>query len=249
MYKALPRDIYDFPFEPQAPYLILAGDIGYPFHKNYFQFLSQLSPLFEHIFLTTGNHEYYQTHFDVIQHPAKSVSEHMSAIDARIREVVAQFPNVTFLQNEGIDLSGTNLTFFGGTLWSDIDPAEEADIVDCISDYRWIPGFTPSKSRELCHATQDALAVALAAAPTRDFVVMTHHLPSYTLVADQYKTMKPAINSAFATELSLAQRPQIKAWVAGHTHTPMEVGKFHVNPFGYPREARQSGTFNRTFEV
>jgi hypothetical protein len=80
--------------------------------------------------------------------------------------------------------------------------------------------------------------------------VISHHLPSYTLVADHYKNLDPPINSAFASEIPEAESPQIKAWVAGHTHTPMKLGKFHVNPFGYPTEAKkQSATFNKTFMV
>lgn len=253
MYNVLPKDIYTFPFTPQASYLILGGDIGYPFHRNYYQFLSQLSPLFEHIFIIAGNHEYYQTKYDLVKATATAEApgkSWMAAVDTRIREVVASFDNMTFLQNETYDIPDTNLTVFGGTFWSDILPEEQENVRRSLADYRYIPEFTPQKSRELFQTSCRTLQAAMVTKPERDFVVISHHLPSYTLVAEQYKSMEPPINSAFASEIVEAQSPQIKAWVAGHTHTPMELGKFHVNPFGYPTEAkRHSATFNKTFTV
>ena len=42
----------------KKPYLILAGDIGYPFQNNYKNFLLHMSYIFNKVFLIAGNHEY-----------------------------------------------------------------------------------------------------------------------------------------------------------------------------------------------
>ncbi len=249
MYKFIP-DVFSAPFflEVKAPYLLLAGDIGYPFHKNYFEFLQQLTPYYKHIFLTTGNHEYYQSKFERVG-PQQKSNEWMTAVDNRVREISQSFSNVTFLQNTSVLIPETNLRIFGGTFWSDIKPEEEHHILRSLNDYRHIPSFTPAKSRALFQESQEALAKELEIYPAQDFLVMSHHLPSYDLVAPQYRNLYPPINSAFASDIPLANNPRILAWVAGHTHSPMELGKFHVNPFGYPRENMRYATLNKSFQV
>ena len=51
--KNFPRNI-----KAEKPFLILAGDIGYPFQKSYVDFLQSLSYQFDKVFIITGNHEY-----------------------------------------------------------------------------------------------------------------------------------------------------------------------------------------------
>ncbi len=248
MYADLPRDIFStFRIEVLASNLILGGDIGYPFHKNYFDFLTRITPYYTNIFLIAGNHEYYQSKFEKLQN--FDPQTWMETVNKRIHEICTQFPNVHFLDNDTFDMPDTNLTILGGTFWSDIKEEEEKYVVNCISDYRCIPSFSPSKSRALHQTACQALQSALDNRPDRKFVVISHHLPSYELVAEQYRQIKPPMNSAFASDIPLADNPRIVGWVAGHTHTPMELGKFHVNPFGYPREAKQGGTFHKTFTL
>jgi len=44
---------------PVCPTLILAGDIGNPFHQGYKLFIQEMNNKFEKVFLVSGNHEYY----------------------------------------------------------------------------------------------------------------------------------------------------------------------------------------------
>lgn len=49
-----------FKIPPKAPYLILAGDIGYFKHKDrYLAFLRRQCECFVRVFLIPGNHEFY----------------------------------------------------------------------------------------------------------------------------------------------------------------------------------------------
>ena len=52
----------DLMLNPTKPNLILAGDIGYPSHPTYRQFLRDCQKMYENIYLITGNHEYYDSY-------------------------------------------------------------------------------------------------------------------------------------------------------------------------------------------
>ena len=94
----------------------------------------------------------------------------------------------------------------------------------------------------------DFLKTSLENPENKDCVVITHHLPSYSLIAPKYKTQGQSpydINQWFYCNLdSLIQEhnSKIKCWFYGHTHTP---GKKNIgdtimacNPIGYPGENR-----------
>ena len=51
--KGFKRIIY-----PSKPYLVLAGDIGYPDDITYKNFLFEMSFLFDKVFVISGNHEF-----------------------------------------------------------------------------------------------------------------------------------------------------------------------------------------------
>ena len=227
-YKSADRAKFNEEIKPMAPYLILAGDIGDPFSKEYEEFLTMLSPMYTYIFLISGNHEYYNKDID------------METIQTKIKNI--PIPNIIYLNNELFHIPETDITVFGGTFWTNVTPLVQTFIMD----YRMIKGFTIEKSRQLHLQARQALREALAAFQDKKFVVVSHHLPSYTLINSKYRGNP--LNCAYATDVEEAANPIIKAWVAGHTHTPIQQGKFYVNPIGYPRE-NVDKDFNRTFHV
>jgi predicted phosphohydrolase len=239
--KHTPNKIYDFNIEVKAPYLLLAGDIGNPFTHIYERLLQLLSLKFKHIILVAGNHEYYQTK---LTDTTLSGNEWIEYVNQKIRSITKEFPNITFLQNEVYHIPDTNLSIFGGTFWTNVKAGEEDTIPYSISDYRLIPGFTVELSRELHSKACMALDRTLSEYPTREFIVMSHHLPTYDLIHPKYQYTK--INSAFATDIPCRTNHRILAWVAGHTHTPIQIEKYYVNPIGYPGENKNS-SFNLWF--
>ena len=94
----------------KAPYLLLAGDIGYPESRIFQDFIKQCSKKFDKVFYTAGNHEYYNS--------KKSIDE----IDAIIMDVTSQYSNVHYLQNSYYDLE--DLRIVGSTLWSDVKESD-----------------------------------------------------------------------------------------------------------------------------
>lgn len=220
---------------PSAPYLIIAGDIGDPFSNLYKEFLSYLSLLFEHIFIVAGNHEYYGQH-------------DMFEVQEEIKNFTVSLGNVTFLENDIFHIPNTNISIYGATFWSDIQKNEEDDIKYYITDYRCIPNFSIENSKQLYVASCDNLNNALDTFTIRNFVIISHHLPLYSLLDPKYLGAKPSLSSAFASNIVASYNPRILAWVAGHTHKSCEYGKFHVNPIGY-KDENLKYDYNKTFEI
>lgn len=208
--------------------LLLAGDIGKPSRPSYTAFLQSLSPLYEKVFITTGNHEYYNM-------PYTSLSD----IDNQCREICRTMPhnNVIFLQNDVYEIQD-NLSIFGGTFWTDIPASKEYTIMNCINDYKLIPNMTPSLSSLLHEKSVSLLNYNINNNDNMKWIVMSHHMPSTNLIDPKYKKHNTDMNYAFASDISIAHDPRILAWIYGHTHSSNEQGKFYCNPIGYPGENR-----------
>lgn len=251
-YTSNPGKIKRLNIRPEAKYLILAGDIGNPSTQTYTDFIALMSTMYEYVILVSGNHEYYAH-----KHACKLLDgysdqlkgkEWINAVDARIRHVCSGFKNVLFLQNEVFAIPDTNIVVYGGTAWTNIKASEEQDIIRTVADYKCIPGFTPDICRQLHQAFVEELQRVLKESSYvhKSFVIVSHHLPSYTLIHPKYR--QTDINSAFASDIIEANDEIICAWFAGHTHTAITKGKYYVNPIGYPGENIQND-FNKTAMV
>ena len=219
------NDISHIKIIPEAPNLILAGDIGKPGTQIYKDFIEFVATKFERVFLITGNHEYY----------GKS---NMDEIEDYIRNVICtSYQNVIFLQNECYMIPNTNLALFGGTMWSHIPYQYFYDVIRFMNDYKRIPHLSISKSNELHKKFVATLELLLKTLDDdTKLIVVSHHMPSYDLIDEKYKNNYMNINCAFATNVDIARNPKIIAWIYGHTHTASQVDKFYCNPYGYPGE-------------
>lgn len=208
--------------ERHAPNLILAGDIGNPAHPAYFRFLSAAATRFDRVFLIAGNHEFY----------GSSLAE----TEEEIRTLARFLPNVAFLHNERYSCASLPVHIFGGTMWSHITAEEEAEVARILSDGARIRGFGTQTSRNEHAAFVDLLAAEMDACggDGKPFLVISHHLPLTRLVHPRYADSP--INSAFASDVALAEDPRVAAWFYGHTHTPRHGPRFFCNPLGYPGE-------------
>lgn len=203
--------------------LILAGDVGNPTKPIYRFLLTTISPLFEHIFLVAGNHEYYQRE-------GKSMEE----VETQIEVVTASFPNVHFLNRRSMIIHRTR--FLGCTLWTHSDP----DLYHRISDYYQIPGMTVERCNALHQRDRDWLTEQLEMEDPSQYdktVVITHHLPSFKLVGEKFE--QHPLNTFFANHLdSLVSK--VDLWCCGHTHVAMQIQidtcRCYINPVGYVGE-------------
>lgn len=234
-------DIYKFNIEANAPFLILAGDIGWPDTNIYIEFLKYVSTMFEYVFLISGNHEYFE-------HNNKNYNDFskIQEIDLCIRSVVHNLKNVIYLQNDIFIIPETDLIIYGGTFWTNIKEEEEEYIITTTSDFKHIPNITPDKVRKLHSLAVNELTYYLNKYENKKFIVISHHLPQYSLINSIYLNEKN--NSTYATDIKIADNERIINWICGHTHYKTKIGKFLVNPIGYPNQ-NQNVNFNEYFEV
>ena len=202
---------------------ILAGDIGNPYHENYDIFMNFISKIFKKTFYIAGNHEYYNK--------TKTIQE----TNEFMKEYFQQFNNISFL-NDTYEIY-ENYCFIGTTLWSKItNPGYE------INDVYNIPNFDYIEYNRLNRLSIDFLQDALQ--KNENCIVITHHVPSYSLIDIKYKTLQMIpYNQWFYCNMDdfiEKNKSKIKYWVYGHTHTPSNIIKneisFLCNPIGYPNE-------------
>lgn len=215
--------------------LVLAGDIGDPSTEVYKVFISEMSKCYDKVFIVTGNHEYYQ-------HDAA-----MDEVNKLVTLTAESLPNVHFLNQKAVVFN--RVRFVGCTLWTKSD----FRLSKYMNDYNCIPSMTPSLCEELHNSDvawlskelnsiscDEVITNTMDIKSPRAFdktVVITHHLPSYKLIANKYKG--DPMNSFFATNLEeLVEKADI--WCCGHSHTAKQVkiGKCrcYLNPVGYSKE-------------
>lgn len=224
------------PYKLEDRVLFLCGDIGYPFTPNYYKFLGFCSNNFKYVLVTTGNHEYYNEN--------RSVTD----IDHKISKITSSFKNVMFLNKSYCVLEEFKIIVVGTTLWSSLPPY---GIDKAINDFKYLTleeyySLHEEHLEKLISNIEEIASIKKTEEYNNyDLIVMTHHLPSYSLIAPKYKGNP--INYFFATnldylfeKLNLDSKTFIKYWFCGHTHTRM-TNKIHgteiiVNPNGYPDE-------------
>lgn len=196
-----------------AEILILAGDIGLPHSRIYKKFISRMSKIFQYVIVVTGNHEYY--------------GNTVEKIDATLDNW--QSDNVYFLQQSSIAING--IRFMGCTLWAE----GESDIK--IGDFKGIKGMNYKKYSELHSEHVTWLESELKRYEKQPKVVITHHLPSSSLIDPKFKDF-PKKKFYYSNLDYLVE--QANVWICGHSHKMMQkrIGGCYcgINPIGYPNE-------------
>jgi len=227
--------------KPVAPYLVLAGDIGVPDLKGYSVFLQWCSENWNAVFLVAGNHEYYN-----FRCPEKTT---MSQKNQKLVEICKQFPNVHFLDRSSVYLPDENLRILGCTLWTDIPDSVEDKAAIHMNETRqvldWQGGpLYPWTISRLHHVEKQWLLQEIERCEINleKCLVVTHHLPSYSLIHEKYAGS--SLNCCFASHSEDLFRPPVVGWICGHTHTGMKRTlrgiPCVINPVGYPGEVVES---------
>lgn len=224
---------------PVAPVLVLAGDIGRPDKPIYHEFLQYCSDNWSKVFLVAGNHEFYNDRaFKYWKY-----SQPMCVADriALISQITDGFPNIHFMNRTKIDWEG--LTFLGTTLWSD-PRGSEMELSTGMNDYRMINpekiSLRPLNCNDVLQWWRRDYAwldeeISAAVLPT---VVITHHVPSFSVIAPVFTGHR--LTRGFASSCDDLIRYPVKVWISGHTHQAVRkfIGSTEmiVNPAGYPGE-------------
>jgi predicted phosphohydrolase len=203
---------------PKAPYLILAGDIGYPFEIHYNNFLQDVTDKFEKVFVILGNHEYWGNSF--------------ANISAKMSEYCQKYKNLVWLESTVYDFENSNLSIFGTTLWTNIS---NPDLIrEHVYDYKHIPSFTPETCTNLHKCARLAFLKQLQERPDRKWIAICHHVPHTSLIDKKYEGNP--LNEAYASDVDEFRSDNVLAVVYGHTHVQRVTEKYYCNPYGYPGE-------------
>lgn len=213
--------------------IVLAGDI----HTG-ISGVEWAAEQFPHIpvVYVAGNHEYYGKTLESLNHNLKAAA--------------ANTNNVVFLDGDETEINGVR--FVGCTLWTDFalyGKVDEASMQakQLINDFnhinmRLINGnlwrFEPHHWIELNKKHANFLMQKLLDEKDekKKTVVVTHHLPSESSVAERFKNN--FMNPAFASNYNvIIEDSEVDLWLHGHTHDSCDyvMGKTRVvcNPGGY----------------
>lgn len=241
---------------PKAPYLLLAGDIGYPEQPNFYHFLKNVSKKFETVFFVPGNHEYYQNYkIDIgLGEQIKTVNE----LDTLMKQICYSLPNVVYLNNDTYKLD--DLIIIGSTLWSDVSGNDYL-----INDYNQV--YMRETPKQLENVTLSYIKnlygiskyyiqseIKKCKETNTSALVLTHHLPSTQLIIPEYRTRYPKYISHFASNLEYLLDPEyVKAWCCGHSHAHVEEVingvNCYMNCIGYPSEKYRGSSLDFTFSL
>ena len=227
-----------FNFDNFSEILCLCGDIGYPEHSIYEEFLKFCSSKFKYVFLISGNHEYYSRNNN---------KKTIQSTNLMIEEICNKFTNIYFLNNKSKYLEEYDLNVIGTTLWTEMpEDILEKDTKKFYNDFNMI-----YYNYENCIYKLNEDFMNLLNAESIEFIeeslkekkgktlLLTHHLPTYKLISEKYKNYE--CNYFFANDLDeIIQNNVIDLWLCGHSHTPNKINinktTIAMNPIGYPGE-------------
>lgn len=222
---------------------LLAGDLGE--HNDGAPDARILTLLPEDkVLWVPGNHEYYFGEYNTVN---------------------ADINHPGFLFNERRDFPGFSV--WGSTFWTNfMDSQVHADTAQrYMNDYRYIKYddrlLTPGDTAAFHAEARRSLRKAWEERPEGQFIVMTHHSPSFQSTPKQYR--KPAymeeamLNAAYSSAMEdwlRANKIYPDIWIHGHIHEPvnyeidLDGHKMQVlsSPYGYPGEMTKYT--NRSFE-
>lgn len=253
----------EFSITQQAPYLILAGDIGRLIDRALFsKFLSQQCKLFKLVLLVLGNHEFFGTsHEDGIKEAQ------------RLEREPEMGGKLKVLHRQRVDMEEEQLVVLGCALWSFIPPTHRLIVESKVNDFKKISSWNVDSHNSAHNQDLIWLRGQIAAVrfeekhqnlQRRKILVVSHHAPAIKK-SSAPKHRQNAWTCAFATDLlceeakeeDRALLQEVGYWVFGHTHytTKFMEGQVKVvsNQRGYifpnekaPRKEAEKG-YTRKF--
>ena len=204
--------------------LVLAGDIHVE-GKRLREVLLHFCGKYPLVLFVAGNHEYYNK--DIVE------------VNERWNTHHALPENVHVLVNKTVILDGVR--FIGTTMWTDFNNEDWFAVQAAkkgMNDFYLIENdgrmFTPLQSVELFQQNKKFLVKELSDVEHKPTVVVTHHLPSFSLVNERFAGS--ILNAAYAANMD-RYVPLADLWIHGHTHESNDtyLGDCRVicNPRGY----------------
>jgi len=208
-----------------ADVLVIAGDIcpdGYVSTRNtYRKLIRHLSSLWSNIIIVPGNHDFwgYDSDNKNFTHCHDIISEYSGTVH--------------YVNNDFVTIG--EITFLCSTLWSlIIDNA--IGVRHGMNDYYEIKNHTILKNND--YHLQSKLWLEETIVDFNKVVIVTHHLPSYSLIDSKF--YGDPLSEAFVVNMNDfidKWTEKIPYWIHGHSHSLLQrtLGEtcFIRNPLGY----------------
>jgi len=223
---------------------------------RYRRFINEELVKYRKVIMIAGNHEHYGNQYeDTIPRIKKEMPD-----------------NVHYLEAESLQIDDVH--FFAGTFWTDMDkknPIAMSAIKQFMSDFSVIKHghsiivesnyggkyytnkFSPAFVADVFKETVGLLKDFLDEHVDDKVVVVSHHAPSPLSINEKYKD-EGLINYGYMSDLTefIMDHPQIKYWVHGHMHDPVDYmidgTRVLSNPRGYSGYEEQAEIFNPGFK-
>lgn len=216
--------------------LVLAGDIGNPYMDSWKELILHCHAIFDTVLYVSGNHEYYH----------RKSKRTMLEVDEYIQTSFAQYPNLYYMNNRYLDVKLLNRTvrFIGTTLWSHVRVEQTKAVTEAMNDFRHIyPVAGKLWSIDDLNSKHhiDRQFVTESLHDSHNTVILTHHVPSPTLIPAKYSECTDMVD-AFSSEMQeIYEKHNVKWWIYGHSHgSTMTLRKgclFLSNCMGYIEES------------
>ena len=169
--------------------------------EDYNAFLHYVSSKWKNVYLVPGPYEYVSRKLEVYDHTL-----------IKLYNIKKEFKNIQILNNSNVNISSTDITLVGCTLWV----KQPYYILPCCFEFSYInkikrDGNTgPILGNDIYQWFQEDVAFVknLIKNSSRS-IVLTHHLPSYSLTKNSIKTRMEA------SYLEALLKPSVPIWLGG----------------------------------
>jgi UDP-2,3-diacylglucosamine pyrophosphatase LpxH len=193
---------------PEAPILILAGDIGSFYRQKQLKnFLEKISNYFHIVLYIIGNHEYYYT--PEYQHI------NFFNLKQRLFSIAKTIKNLHVLDRDSVLIG--DVCIAGCTLWTNLDIKLPKFIVK-------IPDFSTEKYINNYFTDLEFITKISNYCKTKNYklIVVTHHPPTYKVLENSNKNKKYI--SLYSNNLDkLLDKTLINTWICGHIHKNFDI--------------------------
>lgn len=231
---------------PTARYLFLSGDICKLNHRLFFIFFDYCSPLWDKIFYTPGNHEFYSSkkNYDTLDFE----------YNLKLRE---RYKNIYYLNNNSTALND-EINIYGCVFWSEYYNYPSLSYID--DNYANIYQFSKTKGYNI--KINDIFINELAKKELdhiRNYFKMNKNSKKKTIIMTHFPPIKiENINNNndndSNNELKKIQLENVPLWISGHTHKSHDIMynniRFLSNQVGYKNQLGYTGLFQEgRFEI
>lgn len=225
--------------KPIAPFLALVGDIGHISTPSYKPFFDYVSKEFEQVYYVPGNHEYKSF-------PKSNNSENYKTLyqlNYQMKKFCDSYNNIHYLYRNSIKLDNFNVGIIGSSLWTPYFSSKqiyvgiETNLCQQYSNH--LHQLDLTYINEKCQMFKNT---------NTKLIVLTHFLPSFSLISNKYKNMY--INK-IASDCDFLFDFPIDYWIYGHSHqsahTFINKTMCISNPYGYRYQYLINGFCNQMF--